>query len=72
MKKTSNGKISLKERYGKPLKFLWIYIKEYKSTFIFVIISSIILSLFTAGITIGNYYFLKFISKYKLFINIEV
>ena len=63
MKKTSNGKISLKERYGKPLKFLWIYIKEYKSTFIFVIISSIILSLFTAGITIGNYYFLKFITE---------
>ena len=64
MKKTSNGKISLKERYGKPLKFLWIYIKEYKSTFIFVIISSIILSLFTAGITIGNYYFLKFITEH--------
>ena len=64
MKKTSNSKISLKERYGKPLKFLWIYIKEYKSTFIFVIISSIILSLFTAGITIGNYYFLKFITEH--------
>ena len=64
MKKTSNGKISLKERYGKPLKFLWIYIKEYKSTFIFVVISSIILSLFTAGITIGNYYFLKFITEH--------
>ena len=64
MKKTSNNKISLKERYGKPLKFLWIYIKEYKSTFIFVIISSIILSLFTAGITIGNYYFLKFITEH--------
>ena len=64
MKKTSNGKISLKERYGKPLKFLWIYIKEYKSTFIFVIIYSIILSLFTAGITIGNYYFLKFITEH--------
>ena len=63
MKKTSNSKISLKERYGKPLKFLWIYIKEYKSTFIFVVISSIILSLFTAGITIGNYYFLKFITE---------
>lgn len=64
MKKTNNNKISLRERYGKPLKFLWNYIKEYKVTFIFVIISSIIISLFTAGITIGNYYFLKFITEH--------
>lgn len=64
MKKTNNNKISLRERYGKPLKFLWNYIKEYKVTFIFVVISSIIISLFTAGITIGNYYFLKFITEH--------
>ncbi len=64
MKKTANkNKISLKERYGKPFKFLWLYIKEFKVTFIFVVISSIILSLIVAGITVGNYYFLKFITE---------
>ncbi len=59
--KKNNNKISIKERYGKPLKFLWIYIKDYKISFIFVIVSSIIVSLLTVGITVGNYYFLKFI-----------
>ncbi len=61
--KKNNNKISIKERYGKPLKFLWTYIKDYKISFIFVIVSSIIVSLLTVGITVGNYYFLKFITE---------
>ncbi len=53
----------MKERYGRPLKFLWQYMKEYKKTFIFVCFVSIFVSLITAGTAIGQYYFLTFITN---------
>lgn len=61
---TKKEKIPFKQKYGVPIKFLWQYIKKYKSTFIVVVISSIIAALFVAGVTIGNYYLMKTITKY--------
>ncbi|MBD5422941.1 MAG: ABC transporter ATP-binding protein [Mycoplasma sp.] len=57
------NKMSLKERYGKPFKFLWAYIKMYKVHIIFVVVASFIISMITAGITIGEFYFLEHITN---------
>lgn len=61
--KNTKNKISLKERYVVPFKFLWSYLKEFKKSFIFVIAASLITSLCVCSVTIAEYYFLEFITK---------
>ena len=69
MKKQKNSqqnkkeKVSIKQRYGTPLKFIWQYIKYYKKSFIFVVVCSLLCSLIVCGIAIAEYYFMQFISS---------
>lgn len=56
-------KLSLKERYSKPLAFLWEYLKNHKGTFIFVIVSSLLVSLINSGVTVIQFYFMEHITK---------
>lgn len=56
-------KISFKERYGTSFKFLWQYLKAYKESFLFILISSFFISLLTSSIVVIEYYFVKFINE---------
>lgn len=63
LKQKKNEKISFKDRYGTSFKFLWQYLKAYKKSFLFVLISSFFISLLTSSIVITEYYFVKFINE---------
>lgn len=62
-KQVTNQKISAKERYIKPMKFILHYLRENQKTLIFIVLISFIISLGTCGTTILQYYFMEFITK---------
>ena len=49
--------------YKKSFIYLWDYIKIYKGQFIFVMISSILISIFNAGVILGQYFFQKYLGQ---------
>lgn len=55
-------KKSFKDKYVEPFKFLWKYIKVYKFLFIFVVVGMLFVSLINCGVSIGQYFFTKYIS----------
>ena len=62
-KQVTKQKNSAKERYIKPMKFIFHYLRENQKTLIFVVLISFIISLGTCGTTILQYYFMEFITK---------
>ena len=62
-------KKSFKDKYVEPFKFLWKYIKIYKFLFIFVVIGMLFVSLINCGVSIGQYFFTKYISDTLISIN---
>ena len=64
MKKPQHSKNQRpKVDYKKSFIYLWDYIKIYKGQFIFVIISSILISIFNAGVILGQYFFQKYLGQ---------
>ena len=59
MKRTATKHQRPKVNYKKSFKYLWEYLKLYKGQFIFVLVSSILISIFNAGVIIGQYFFQK-------------
>lgn len=62
-------KKSFKDKYVEPFKFLWKYIKVYKFLFIFVVVGMLFVSLINCGVSIGQYFFTKYISDTLLKVN---
>lgn len=63
MKKTATKHQRPKVNYKKSFKYLWEYLKLYRGQFIFVLVSSILISIFNAGVIIGQYFFQKELMK---------
>ena len=64
MKKLQHSKDQRpKVDYKKSFIYLWDYIKIYKGQFIFVMISSILISIFNAGVILGQYFFQKYLGQ---------
>ena len=64
MKKPQHSKNQRpKVDYKKSFIYLWDYIKIYKGQFIFVMISSILISIFNAGVILGQYFFQKYLGQ---------
>lgn len=62
-------KKSFKDKYVEPFKFLWKYIKVYKFLFIFVVVGMLFVSLINCGVSIGQYFFTKYISDTLVKVN---
>ena len=64
MKKPQHSKNQRpKVDYKKSFIYLWDYIKIYKGQFIFVMISSILISIFNAGVILSQYFFQKYLGQ---------
>lgn len=58
------NKTEKKEPYlKKSFNYLWFYLKQYKGQFLFVVISSILVSALNAGVIVGQYFFNDFLQK---------
>ena len=66
MKNATTSQPKVKINYKKSFLYLWDYIKIYKGQFIFVLVSSILISVFNAGIIIGQYYFQTYLNQIVL------
>lgn len=51
-----------KINYKKSFIYLWQYMKVYKNQFLFVVLSSLLISMMNAGVVIGQYYFMRFLT----------